>query len=178
MERKVSKYKTLFISLLLISVSFLVGCNGSLNFKKTYRDVITKDTVAYYNNEIQNNHPDKEKRGETFRFLTSKDVDITKTYIRVGNAICYEPLVYYWPDPVLCIDALLKYNEDDDESTISIGSYFSGLLVWYENKVFEIRDFLNKENGREIISRNDWMTMKNMHDNKMYDSSILDEPVG
>ena len=85
--------------------------------------------------------------------------------------------INYWPLPITTNTIEIKYADDDFESSFNAWSSLSIPLIWYENNVYDIRLFLKEEKGREIITRDVWMTIKHLHENNIYAFSILDEIV-
>ena len=167
MERKVSKYNTLFISLLLITISFLAGCNGSLNFKKTNRQILQEDTCKYINDRI--------KDSNYVRKLKPSEVDIDRSFVFTNGAFIYNIFAGFKYGSYFGVDCNLKYENEDEESNIFFGGPENEPFVWFNHDIYFLSDFINRYNGRNYISRDDWMTVKNMQENDLNDFSLLEE---
>ena len=157
MPRKTSVVFNLFIL-------SLVSCSGNLGNDSTYYKVIQKDVYHYYSSKVEK------------YTVKQSNIKITRSFIFVNGAITFDIDLKQKQDLYTGDSLNLKYDSDDSEDLcIYFPSRPSVILVWYKHNVYTIDWFLNKENGKDVYSREDFLRIKEMYENDQNDFSFLNK---
>lgn len=155
-------------ALTLVLLTSLTGCAVSFNSAPTYRSVVQQDVHDYYAAKVKN-------PGQSYTYSVS-DNKITRSFIFVNGVIVFDIDLFQKWDIYQGIDVRLKYDkEDSDDMMIYFPSQSAVFLAWYKHNIYRLDLFLDRENGKKFISKQDFLKIKEMYDNDENDFTFLDK---
>ena len=144
----------------IIFALVLTACNASLH-SKAYRDIICEDYFLL-NKETLNKDNIK----------SSSQIKIVRSFVSVQNVITFDVDISQKVGAFVCDYVDVSY----DDVTITFLDGARVPLVWNNHEIIRFDIFINKKDGKDIYSKDDFINIKNMYDNDLNDFSFLDRP--
>ena len=157
-----NKYSLKSIGMFLLLSLSAISCSASIDNGQTYRDVIREDYFNLYKDSLRQSG-----------INSPSDIIFERVYINVNNAVTFDlPFKTKRGNNHTCDYVHVTY--DDVTITFLDANYVP--LVWHNHKMYPFNIFINVFDGKDVYSKEDFLKIKDMHENNKNDFSAIDRP--